>query len=440
MSNTPHSSPLALLLQLEQRARQSAATAELWFVIVNETHQLFPYQQAVLWNGEGKVLALSGVAMPDANAPFVLWLQELYRHFSLSPAEELLYPFLQREHLPEQLQQDWREWLPPQALLLPLQHADKKVAWLLLTREEPFSREESALLTVLAESYAFALHYHTRRQSCWHFSWLSRYKFAFLLLLAALLAWPVSLSVLGPAELVPIHPEVIRAPMDGVIARFHVSPNDTIQPGQALLDLDDTIVRGRLDMAEKSYAIAESEYQLTAQIALQDPRSKAQLTILAGRAEEKKIEVEALREQLQRTKVQAKQAGLALFSDPLRWIGKPVVTGERILVVAEEYKTEVEIWLAVGDLIPIAPGAPVTLFLNIDPLHPMTATVRLLAYEAELRPDHSMAHLVRATLQQQSGKAQVGWKGTARIDGEQVSVLWWMLRRPIAMVRQWLGI
>ena len=440
MNELPPSAPLVLLLQLEQRSRQAAATEELLFVMVNETHQLIPYRQAVLWNETGAVVALSSVALPDPHAPFVLWLRPVYAWLTSVEAGLSAAPAFHAASLPDPLRQEWSEWLPLHGLLLPLRQGEQTLGWLLLTRDEPFRAEESALLALLLESYALAWRLFRRQRGWWTVSLPGRGKVVLLMLGLAMLAWPVSLSVLGPAELVAIHPEVVRAPMEGVIARFHVAPNEQVQPGQRLFDLDDTTLRGRLEMAEKNHAIAESEYQLTAQIALQDPRSKAQLTILAGRAEEKRIEVEALREQLGRTLVQAKQSGLAVFSDPQHWIGKPVTTGERILVVAEEQETEVEVWLSVGDLIPLTVGAPVTLFLNIDPLHPVHATMRTLAYEADMRPDRSMAHLVRATLTGQGPKPRLGLKGTARIEGAQVSLLWWILRRPIAMVRQWLGV
>ncbi|MBF0096796.1 MAG: secretion protein HylD [Magnetococcales bacterium] len=439
MNDSAQAAPLALLLQLEQRSRQVNRLSALHFIIVNETYQLLPFRQAVLWRDDLHVCALSGVALPDGNAPFVLWLRSLAQVLIAQvPADAGLVPVNGRT-LPDKMAAEWLEWLPEHGLLCPLRQGAESLGWLLLGRDEPFGSDEQALLTVLLESYSFAWRCHERKKSRWYRFFPGRRRWLLLLLLG-LLACPVKLSVLAPAELVAISPEVIRAPMEGVIARFHVVPNAVVRAGERLLDLDDTALRGRLDSAEKGLAIAESEYQLTAQIALQDPRSKAQLAILSGRAEEKRSEVEALRGQLQRTQVAAKQAGLALFTDPLRWIGKPVVTGERIMVVAEEQDTEVEIWLAVGDLIPLPQDAAVTLFLNIDPLHPLAARVRLLAYEAELRPDRTMAHLLRATLVNRAGGARVGLKGTARIDGEDVTLLWWMLRRPLAMVRQWLGV
>lgn len=180
-------------------------------------------------------------------------------------------------------------------------------------------------------------------------------------------------------------------------------------------------------------------YLITSQQALQDARSKPQLAILAGRAEEKKIEADGLRDLLARTQIKATRAGIALFSDPQSWIGRPVITGERILTVADEQESEIEIWLAAGELIPLPKQAVVTLFLNTDPLHPRAATMRLVAYEATLRPDTTVAYQLRATFLETSKPPRLGLKGVARIEGERVSLLWWIARRPIAIIRQWLG-
>ena len=69
---------LSTLVQLVRRARHAATAQELAFVMVNETHALVPYRQAVLWRrdaiGGGGVVAISGGAVVERNAPITLWL------------------------------------------------------------------------------------------------------------------------------------------------------------------------------------------------------------------------------------------------------------------------------------------------------------------------------------------------------------------------------
>src|SRR4051812_36037138 len=73
---------LGTLVQLLKRARRAATAEELGFVMVNETHALLPYRQAALWQrnapGTGKVVAVSGAAVVERNAPFMLWLNPAF--------------------------------------------------------------------------------------------------------------------------------------------------------------------------------------------------------------------------------------------------------------------------------------------------------------------------------------------------------------------------
>ncbi|MGA4575590.1 hypothetical protein [Stutzerimonas frequens] len=61
-------SPLATLLELGRQARQAESSAELQFLLVNDSHGLAPYRQAALWLDDG-VRALSGVMQVEANVP-----------------------------------------------------------------------------------------------------------------------------------------------------------------------------------------------------------------------------------------------------------------------------------------------------------------------------------------------------------------------------------
>ena len=74
---------LSLLAQLTRRARHAATIEELAFLAVNETHGLVPYRQAALWRrdaaGIGRVLAVSGAPMIERNAPFPMWLEQRAR-------------------------------------------------------------------------------------------------------------------------------------------------------------------------------------------------------------------------------------------------------------------------------------------------------------------------------------------------------------------------
>ncbi|MFZ2855384.1 MAG: HlyD family secretion protein, partial [Rhodocyclaceae bacterium] len=188
----------------------------------------------------------------------------------------------------------------------------------------------------------------------------------------------------------------------------------------------------------QALAAAEAEYRQAAAQAVSEDKPKALLAPLFGKMEEKRAEAAYLRELLERSRVTAPLEGIALFDDPSEWIGRPVVTGERVMRIAPPGEMEVEAWLSVGDAIPLPTGAPVSLYLSANPLRAVNASVRYMAHDATERPDGSYAYRVRATLDKKTAH-RVGLRGTARLSGEWTPLCYWVLRRPLASLRKMVG-
>ncbi|HEY0288215.1 MAG TPA: HlyD family efflux transporter periplasmic adaptor subunit [Pseudomonas sp.] len=440
---------LSTLTQLSHLARHALDTVELGFLAVNESHALAAYRQGALWLEEGGVQALSGVVQLEANAPYVQWLTQVccVLHGEQRPCGSIT-----ANDLPAHLASQWSEWLPAYLLWLPMQIQVKAghvlPGALLLARDEPWPAHDIALLDewrdVLQYAYAVRLHAEPlswRRRLARLPKQIRRRPGRLVIGIVAvgvLLCLPVQLTVLAPGELVPAHPAMIRAPLDGVLGSFMVEPNQQVVAGQALFNFDDAPLQSRLDVARQALTTAEAEYRQMAQMAVYDNKSKAQLAVLAGRIEERRAEADYLQGQLQRSRVVSPQDGIALFDDPSEWIGKPVTTGERIMRIAVPQDVEIQAWLAVGDAIPLEEGAAVRLYLNANPFSPVAARMRYIAHDAEQQPDGSYAYRMRATLDAPTDQ-RVGLKGTVKLSGEQVSLAYWVLRRPLAAVRQMIG-
>lgn len=442
-------SPWATLHALAQRARAARSAAELGFLLVNDSMALAPYRQGALWLSDSGILSLSGVVQPEANAPYVLWLEQVCRHWA---AQEGDARSLGPADLPATLAQEWAAWWPAHALWLPSPpHA---AGALLLLRDQPWSEAEqhwlgewaaigwhalqaqqrprlgswSALLRAARASLAGRPGQHWWQQRAWQLG----------ALLLAVLLWPVHLSVLAPGELVPAHPVVVRAPLDGVIDVFHVQPNQQVRKGQPLFGFDEAQLQSRLEVAAQSLATAQTAYRQVAQQAVSDARYKTQLAQMAGKIAEKSAEVDYLGEQRTRARVLAPADGMAVLDDPSEWIGKPVSVGERVMRITQQDDVEVEAWLPLADAIALDSGAEVRLYLNASPLDPVAAQLRYMAFEAVQRPDGNYAYRVRAQLQEPTGH-RIGQKGTAKLQGARVPLLYWVLRRPLATLRSALG-
>jgi hypothetical protein len=143
---------------------------------------------------------------------------------------------------------------------------------------------------------------------------------------------------------------------------------------------------------------------------------------------------------LDRIHVTASRSGIALFDDPNDWIGRPVTIGERLMEIADPSQAELEIWLPVADAITLKTGADVDFFLNISPGAPLHATLRQASYEATLSPSGLLGYRLKALFADGSRVPRIGLRGTAKVYGERVSLFYYLMRRPLAAVRQLLGL
>lgn len=448
--------PLLSLLDMARRARAAASEAELAFLAVNETRTLAPYRQAALWLLADEVTALSGVVQIEANPPYVQWLNRVCRHLQDSKAGS---GALSAAELPAAEAGEWSEWLPAYGLWLPFAgtagQGGLDGGGLLLAADQPWTEDSIALLGEWLEIWRHAwLARQPKQRWTWQRTrqkvhawlapqagrpWWAQRRVRAGALVLAVLFFPVRLSVLAHGELVPANPAVIRAPLDGVVGQFHVHPNEMVKAGQLLFGFDEAAIAARLEVAVQSLSTAEVEYRQYAQQAVSDSKSKAQLASLLGKIEEKRAEADFLRGQLERSRVVAPQAGIALFDDPGEWIGKPVQTGERIMRVAAPGDVEVEAWVPLGDAIPLAADAPVSLYLAASPLSSLAARLRYLAHDAVARPDGTYAYRLRARLDSAT-EQRIGQKGTVKVSGGWVPLIYWVLRRPLATIRQTLGV
>jgi len=446
-------SGLAPLLGLVRKAREAGSTAELGFIAVNDTRDLVNYRQAALWWAGRGVDKLSGLVQPDLNVPYTQWIEQVCR--ALATAGATPRP-VKAGDLPETLATAWDEWLPAYAVWIPLVDAgpgsaqDRPQGGLLLARELPWTAHELGLLGEWTDAWRHAwraleaarglrpwpsfgrarLRAGPQAARPW---WRSRAVLALLLVLAVA-ACPVPLTVLAPGELVPARPAVVRAPLEGVIDAFHVQPNERVAKGQALFSFDEVLLRSRLEVAAQALTTAETEYRQAEQQALGDPRYKGQLALIMGRIEEKRAEVALVEEQLGRARVLAPHDGIALLDDPSEWIGQPVTVGVRIMRIASLDDVEIEAWVPLADAIPLAADARISLYLNASPLAPVDGRLRYLAHDAQQRPDGNYAYRLRARLDAPTAH-RVGLKGTAKLRGRRVPLVYWVLRRPLASLR-----
>ncbi len=445
---------LQALIQLLRRARQSQTKAELAFAMVNETRQLVTYRQAVVWQKESGVIAVSGRPDFDKNSPYVQWMNRLAKKLTKSSdtrittrdqiGKETVGNGHGTDQLANQWADQWDDWLPPYCLSLAIKKdaSDKDaMLWLILACDSPPEKRE--LLEEMAQAYGHA--WDALSRPFFPFSGLAKFtgrkaaRIALILAAALVLALPVRLSVLVPAEVAAKDPYPVCAPLNGVIDQFHIKPNESVTKGQPLFDLEKTLLKNRLNLARTTLKVARAELQRASQLALFADKNKLDLKILQGRLTQKKAEVAYVESLLKRIRVKAQKDGVALFQDVFFWQGRAVDIGEKVLTLADPGQVELVLFLPVADAIPLEPGARVTLFLNTSPDRPLTGTLNSISYRAQLHKDNQISYRLKSSLDT-GNYPRIGLTGTAKIYGEKVTVFYYLFRRPISAMRCRLGI
>jgi multidrug resistance efflux pump len=439
---------LQSLAHLQQRAVSVGDVRELAFVVANETYQLLAYRQAFLWvqsaAGKPQLHTVSGLANLAEDSPFTVWLKKL----GLTIAQKVNQDgeYLQVSDMPASATAGWQEWLPEFLLCFALRDREGMVrGFVAFALEEAPSEQTSQHLASLLDTYGAAWGALAPKAGAKRRAWrLGRWMGWGLAVLAVVaLCLPVRMSVLAPAEIIGLEALAVAAPMDGVIKTFVVQPNQLVKEGDLLFSLDEASLKNRREVALKALAVARADAMAAQQKSFENDNSRADLASLNGKVAERQAEVASLEDQLRRLDVRAPRTGVVAFGDVNDWQGKPVVTGERVALLADPKDAGLMVYLAVADAITLQTGAEVKLFLQVAPLKPLQAQVSQTSYQAVLSPEGVSAYRLRAKFvdlkDEQRELARIGLKGTAKLYGEKAPLAYYLFRRPISALRELTG-
>lgn len=439
--------PALTLLEFERRIRSSGSNREVAFRAVNESTGALGFDQAILWRIDALsrplVVAASGLADVTVDSPYQQWLVKLIR--SLVPEPFTAPRAAAFADLPEGLAAEGEEWGRAHLLLCPLAGpGGELLGGMIFTRGEAFAEQEIAAAEWISQSVGFGL-WAWRKDQPRLRRWMkgrNRALLAGALVAAVVLLGviPVRLTALAPAEISPLRPIPVTAPVDAVVSRIVVKPNEEVKAGQVLAILDDTTVRNRLAIAQKSLEIARADLQRVVYKAFGDEASRLELQVLEARMREKMAEASHLSEVLGRLTLTAPQGGIAIFTDADEWAGRSVQVGQRVMMIADPSLIDVTVYLAPEDAVELESGAEVTVYLHVDPLSPLNAVLTYSSYEAVPGPDGKLSYVVRAGLAAGQSRPRIGLRGTAKISAGRVSLAFYLFRKPLAFLRRAAGI
>ena len=438
---------LHVLLQLEADARNAKTCEELQFLAANDTRKLTKARQVFVFRVDGeelKIKTVSSFANLDDNSPMVRSIESVLRRLSESGGVHAQREFTLAQYV--EAGDGFSSTYPFQKVLwLPFVHSGVLLGGMLLAREVE-AAEDLVIGKRLADIFSHALtlllvehRFHKRITK----RIVSRR--AWILLVAALIVAgfqiPVSMTTLSPAEVVPNDPVVIAAPFDGVIESVPVEPSGAVRAGTTLVQFSSISLRNRLDVAQQEVEVAQARLRKASQLAFGDANGRHELGVTLAELKVKTVERDYALDMLQRATVKAPNSGVTVFSDKQALLGKPVAVGERIMQLADPSKIEIAVDVAVSDAIELKPGSRVKVFLDTEPLHAREARIVSADYLASVRPNNALAFRVIAKLNDvQMAPPRIGARGTAEIYGGKVRLVFYLFRRPLSTLKQWIAL
>lgn len=422
---------LFTLLELQHQAQAAQSRDSLIHIIVNETHKLVPYTQAVFWGTQGLMLQLekvSGNADIDPQGLFAIDLKKKI-HKERACAQSLvtiLTPDEQGSH---------------GAVLFFRTHEEGLLGGLWLETDKPYNEAEKRILEELAAIYGQCLALWSLRAHARFFGSWKKIKHGKAVALTAafvLTFLPVRMTITAPAEIVARDAQIVTVPFEGMIGEVLVSPGDEVKEGDKIVSMDQQAIDAQMEMAQQEMMVVQSGLSRLQRESLASPDKKANMIQLQEEIETKRIAYDYAASMKERSDITASRNGIAIFSDAHSLRGKPVRTGDKIMMIADPEDYEVLVRIPAESMVPIDRDSKAVLFLGVSPLASHKIKIENIGYQAGPDADGLLTYKVVAGMDDKD--MRIGWKGTAKIKGDWTVLSYAILHRPILSMRNLMGI
>lgn len=435
------------LYQLSIDLYSSESRQDLRFRVLNHTINLFPYHRAVLWsfdNGRPKLIGVSGREDVNRKSPRARLWRDLVTSLEEKKTPQIL------DSSPVSKKGTWKSLVEQTSGLsvmwIPLAENGDLRAGLMLERwgDDVWDVGECEIMESLAQGISPAwtrlnpqIRWHNRKP----FS-LPRIATAVAAVLVFFLLYfqTTSLRIVAPCEIVPKDIEMVAAPLEGVIKEVLIQPGDPVKKGELLFSYEDRIVIQELKVAQKQVQIIKSQYDRARVKAFTDPKALEEIQSLKYRLEQEKIRQKLAESKAKHLHVRASTSGISMVDNPEDWRGRPVKIGERVVMIFDPRKKKVKIFLPENDNIRFDRERPVHIILNADPGSKYDALLHYVAPQTSVNPQGGASFVAEAALSAPHAGIAVGSKGFAIVYGDEVRLGYWLLRKPLAAIRHFLGI
>jgi multidrug resistance efflux pump len=426
---------LEILVALEGDIRKQPKRSALAYHAVNETRGLVAFDQAFLFrsNRNNKLVMdlASSISRIEAQSSLVRSITKSVQTIADNKKPALITLALAKSQDDYPLKHGF--WSPF------LDAKGKCFGGLLFARQLEFTESDGMIASRLGQTYAHAFRALTPPSLLRLISIPSWLMVLAPLLLLGLFFIPVPMTSLAPFEVIAKNPFIITAPIDGAISEVIAEPNSMVKKGDVVFKFDATVLRANAEIAQQKAMVAQSKLDTAKNGAFNDLDMKRSLAELQSEVQLAEAERDYASELFARTTVRATADGLLIYSNRNDLVGKPVRVGEKIMELASPEYIEYRADLNVHDSISLQSGAKVKLFLDADPLHPRSGSITETSYHATEKAGGILAYTLRVAPEGNAPPVRIGLRGTAQLSGAQVSLGFYLLRRPIAALRQYFG-
>ncbi|GEM_PF-6678357 len=434
---------LGMWVLFEERLRQTKDVDTLQLLIVNMLQKVFPYTQAVLFHnhlGSYKTTAASDISQINEHSPTIHWLNENVYPWLVSKYETPTYFDLTELNQP--IDEYYHKTI--HGLYIPLQSPQigerGVVFWMKEKSEDDLLNFSSVIANTIVYCWEKIILQNTKTKSFGLTHHDKKYFiFASIICVIILFVFHIRENTIALAEVSPKNPQLITSSINGTVSKITVQPNQSVKAGQILIRLDDITVKSELEQSLQALRVAEDKYQKAFRHAFTDEKSRKEMQILRSEAEQAQASYQYHLQLLSRTIIKTTISGVALYTDPTDWLGKPVKIGEKIMLVADPNEKEITFWVPIDSMIVPETGQTPKFYPNENPLQTITLHLKYINPIAEVRADGILSYFGVADLPANSN-VRLGEQGTIKIYGKRVTVFYYLFRRPIRYLRQHLGI
>lgn len=428
------------LTWLISKALTSTSITQLAFHIANHTKKIIPYDQAIVWQESlhgYKIFAVSAISVVNHHAPYIhLWEKVLLPKLAFETNKVTFFSIDKFQDAIATYDGEMYKYMV--SVLFP----GARKGGLILLASENWTPEVIEKIPKVMTYYSNIWRLYQNKLSSYkklkkvH---ESRKTIIFIILLV--LFYPIRDSVLVPAEISPKNPTVIASSIKGMIKEIYVLPNQMVRAGQPLFKLDTITLQNKYDQSEKGLDVVREKYRKGYQQSYNDAQAKNDLRVLSDDIKIAEIEANYNKLLLDRAVIRAEFAGTVIFSDPKNWLGRPVEIGERVMLLASESNKQLDLFIPIDDLIEMPDRSQVVFYPNPKPLSPIKANINFISKHADLQPDDKLAYYGVADFTNEFNKDErFGIKGTAKIYGNRVLLIYYIFRKPISWLRRTIGI